>query len=84
MNAQPIRFESAENDLIESMLQSQEEVLTDLDDLFNRIDTVIAELTEQRKRETEESETLLQFGQQPAAANAGSNPEVYGPREKAA
>lgn len=66
MTYQPQTAGSAESDLIESMLKRQDEVLTGLDDLFDRIDTVIEELTEQRKREAaEESENILPFGPQP-------------------
>ena len=61
MNDQPQTTGSAENDLIESMLQRQEQVLTGLDNLFDRIDAVIADLTEQRKREAAEGENILSF-----------------------
>ena len=65
MTYQPQTAGSAERDLIESMLKRQNEVLTDLDDLFDRIDAVITDLTEQRKREAAEdlnSEDILVFG----------------------
>ena len=62
MNDQPQTAGSAESDLIESMLQRQEQVLTGLDDLFDRIDAMIGELTEQRKREAAEGENILSFG----------------------
>jgi hypothetical protein len=63
MKNQPLTAGSAENELIESMLRRQEEVLTGLDTLFDQIDAVIEELSEQRKKETiEESENVLPFG----------------------
>ncbi len=71
MTYQPQTAGSAERDLIESMLQRQDQVLADLDNLFDRIDAVIEELTEQRKREAaEESENILPFEDQLIDANS--------------
>jgi hypothetical protein len=68
MNDQPQTASSTECDLIESMLHRQEQVLTGLDDLFDRIDAVIGELTEQRKREAAEANDFLQFGPTPTGS----------------
>lgn len=85
MNDQPRTSGSAEIDLIESMLHRQEEVLTELDDLFDRIDAVIGELTEQRKREAEKSENFLPFDTQTVEPQSDAQPDrQLGRQEKAA
>ena len=70
MNDLPNTAGSTECDLIESMLDRQVQVLTELDDLFDRIDAVISELTEQRKREAAEANDFLRFGHSPTGAQA--------------
>ena len=84
MNSQPRTAGSGESDLIESMLHRQEKVLTGLDDLFDRIDAVIGDLTEQRKREAEESKNFLPFGPPSVEPQTVPAPDQHEPLEKAA
>ena len=87
MTYQPQTAGSAENDLIESMLQRQDQVLSDLDSLFDRIDAVIEDLTRQRKREAAEelqSEDILSFGPRVDKSAADSPSKSGGTHEKAA
>ena len=86
MNDHPQTAGSAESDLIESMLLRQDQVLSDLDNLFDRIDAVIADLTEHRKREAADAEAgnFLPFGPQPVQEQARPQLDQLGQSEKAA
>ena len=87
MTYQPQTAGSAESDLIESMLERQDQVLSDLDNLFDRIDAVIEDLTEQRKREAAEQlqpADILTFGPQVDNTATDSPSEFDGSQEKAA
>ena len=84
MNDQPNTASPANYDLVDSMLQRQDQVLADLDSLFDRIDVVIAELSEQRKREAADAENILPFGPQLAKEAAKTALDLPAPDEKAA
>jgi len=84
MNNQPNTALAADYDLIDSMLLRQEQVLADLDNLFDRIDVVIADLNEQRKREAADAENILPFGPQLAKESVKPLFDLPASDEKAA